>query len=46
MSDYAVPRHVRVADSIPRNRTGKIEKAALRETLLAELAATKEAMAT
>ncbi|MDQ6928057.1 MAG: AMP-binding protein [Actinomycetota bacterium] len=46
MADYAVPRHVRVVDTIPRNRTGKIEKAALRDTLLAELAATKEALAT
>ncbi|MDQ6909418.1 MAG: fatty acid--CoA ligase family protein, partial [Actinomycetota bacterium] len=46
MSDYAVPRHVRVVDTIPRNRTGKVEKSSLRETLLAELAATKEALAT
>jgi long-chain acyl-CoA synthetase len=46
MADYAVPRHVRVVDTIPRNRTGKVEKAALRETLLAELAATKEALTT
>lgn len=46
MSDYAVPRHVRVVDTIPRNRTGKVEKSTLREKLLAELAATKEALAT
>ena len=26
MADYAVPRHVRVVDVIPRNRTGKIDK--------------------
>jgi acyl-CoA synthetase (AMP-forming)/AMP-acid ligase II len=38
MADYAVPRHVRVVDSIPRNRTGKIEKQALRDVLLSELA--------
>jgi acyl-coenzyme A synthetase/AMP-(fatty) acid ligase len=38
MADYAVPRHVRVVDSIPRNRTGKIEKQALRDILLSELA--------
>ncbi|HUQ63633.1 MAG TPA: AMP-binding protein [Acidimicrobiales bacterium] len=46
MADYAVPRHVRVVDTIPRSRTGKVEKAALRDTLVAELAATKEALAT
>jgi acyl-CoA synthetase (AMP-forming)/AMP-acid ligase II len=46
MSDYAVPRHVRVVDTIPRNRTGKVEKSELRETLLTELAANKETMAT
>jgi long-chain acyl-CoA synthetase len=38
MADYAVPRHVRVVDSIPRNRTGKIDKKALRETMTLELA--------
>ncbi len=37
MADYAVPRHVRVVNEIPRNRTGKIEKPQLREDLLAEL---------
>ena len=34
MAAYAVPRHVRIVDTLPRNRTGKIEKAALRATLL------------
>jgi acyl-CoA synthetase (AMP-forming)/AMP-acid ligase II len=43
MADYAVPRHVRVVDTIPRNRTGKVEKAALRERLLAEITTAKEA---
>jgi len=42
MADYAVPRFVRVVDSIARNRTGKIEKQALREALLTELAAVKK----
>jgi long-chain acyl-CoA synthetase len=42
MADYAVPRHVRVVGSIPRNRTGKIEKPALRRALEAELAGTDE----
>jgi acyl-coenzyme A synthetase/AMP-(fatty) acid ligase len=37
MADFAVPRHVRVVDTIPRNRTGKVDKAALRRALLAEL---------
>lgn len=37
MSDYAVPRQVRVVDEVPRNRTGKILKTELRERLLAEL---------
>jgi acyl-CoA synthetase (AMP-forming)/AMP-acid ligase II len=37
MSDYAVPRQVRVVDEIPRNRTGKILKADLRQRLLDEL---------
>ena len=37
MADYAVPRHVRVVDVIPRNRTGKIDKFALRETMELEL---------
>jgi acyl-CoA synthetase (AMP-forming)/AMP-acid ligase II len=37
MADYAVPRFVRVVDTIPRNRTGKIDKAALRQALQAEL---------
>jgi len=37
MADYAVPRHVRVVDVIPRNRTGKIDKTALRETMELEL---------
>lgn len=41
MADYAVPRHVRVVEEIPRNKTGKVEKTALRELLLAELAARK-----
>lgn len=36
MSDYAVPRFVRVVETIPRNKTGKIEKALLREALLAD----------
>lgn len=39
MSDYAVPRYVRVVEEIPRNRTGKIEKPLLRTLLLEELAA-------
>jgi acyl-CoA synthetase (AMP-forming)/AMP-acid ligase II len=38
MAEYAVPRHVRIVASLPRNRTGKIDKRALREELLAELA--------
>ncbi len=37
MADFAVPRHVRVVDVIPRNRTGKIDKKALRETMELEL---------
>jgi len=37
MADFAVPRHVRVVGTIPRNRTGKVDKAALRRALLAEL---------
>jgi acyl-CoA synthetase (AMP-forming)/AMP-acid ligase II len=37
MADFAVPRHVRVVDVIPRNRTGKIDKLALRETMELEL---------
>ena len=39
MADYAVPRHVRVVEAIPRNRTGKIDKRALRETMELELKA-------
>ena len=37
MADFAVPRHIRVVDVIPRNRTGKIDKLALRETMELEL---------
>ncbi len=37
MADFAVPRHVRVVDTIIRNRTGKVDKTALRRALLAEL---------
>ncbi|MDQ3643749.1 MAG: AMP-binding protein, partial [Actinomycetota bacterium] len=37
MADFAVPRHIRVVDTIPRNRTGKIDKLALRETMELEL---------
>ena len=37
MADFAVPRHIRVVDAIPRNRTGKIDKLALRETMEMEL---------
>jgi len=37
MADYAVPRHVRVVEAIPRNRTGKIDKNALREAMTLEL---------
>jgi long-chain acyl-CoA synthetase len=37
MSDYAVPRQVRIVEAIPRNRTGKIVKTELRERLLDEL---------
>ena len=40
MADFAVPRHVRVVDVIPRNRTGKIDKLALRETMELELHST------
>ncbi|PZS32780.1 MAG: O-succinylbenzoic acid--CoA ligase [Pseudonocardiales bacterium] len=38
MADYAVPRHVRVVEAIPRNRTGKIDKIGLRDELIAERA--------
>ena len=41
MADYAVPRHVRVVDALPRNRTGKVEKPALRRAFEAELAASR-----
>jgi len=41
MADYAVPRHVRVVDEIPRNRTGKIDKKGLRETMELELDSAK-----
>jgi acyl-CoA synthetase (AMP-forming)/AMP-acid ligase II len=41
MADYAVPRHVRVVDAIPRNRTGKIDKKGLRETMELELSAAR-----
>lgn len=34
MAAYAVPRHVRIVDALPRNRTGKIEKPELRASLL------------
>jgi long-chain acyl-CoA synthetase len=37
MADYAVPRFVRVVGSIPRNRTGKVDKIGLRAALVAEL---------
>ncbi|MCA1691763.1 MAG: AMP-binding protein [Actinobacteria bacterium] len=37
MADYAVPRYVRVVDTIPRNRTGKVDKVALRAELVAQL---------
>ncbi len=37
MAAFAVPRHVRIVDAIPRNRTGKIDKLALRETMELEL---------
>ncbi|HZI98938.1 MAG TPA: AMP-binding protein [Actinomycetales bacterium] len=30
LADYAVPRHVDVVEEIPRNRTGKVDKLALR----------------
>jgi long-chain acyl-CoA synthetase len=39
MADYAVPRFVRVVDTIPRNRTGKVDKIGLRQALVAELEA-------
>ena len=39
MAAFAVPRHVRIVDAIPRNRTGKIDKLALRETMELELQA-------
>jgi long-chain acyl-CoA synthetase len=38
MAEYAVPRYVRIVAALPRNRTGKIDKRALREELVAELA--------
>ncbi|MDP8977319.1 MAG: acyl--CoA ligase [Actinomycetota bacterium] len=38
MADYAVPRHVRVVEDLPRNATGKVLKQRLRDRLLAELA--------
>ncbi len=37
MSDYAVPRQVRLVEAIPRNRTGKVVKTELRARLLDEL---------
>jgi len=37
MAAFAVPRYVRVVDTIARNRTGKIDKTVLRQALLAEL---------
>lgn len=37
MADYAAPRHIRLVESIPRNPTGKILKAQLRERLRDEL---------
>jgi O-succinylbenzoic acid--CoA ligase len=37
IADYAVPRFVRVVDTIPRNRTGKVDKVGLRSALAAEL---------
>ena len=40
MADYAVPRYVRVVDTILRNRTGKVDKVGLRAALVAELEAT------
>jgi fatty-acyl-CoA synthase len=39
MADYAVPRYVRVVDTILRNRTGKVDKVGLRAALVAELEA-------
>ena len=39
MSDYAVPRFVRVVDTILRNRTGKVDKIGLRSELVADLEA-------
>jgi long-chain acyl-CoA synthetase len=39
MADYAVPRFVRVVDTILRNRTGKVDKIGLRAELVAELEA-------
>lgn len=39
VADYAVPRHVRFVESITRNRTGKVDKGALRAELVAELGA-------
>ena len=43
MAAFAVPRHIRVVDVIPRNRTGKIDKLALRETMELELQAARAA---
>lgn len=41
MADYAVPRHVRIVEALPRNRTGKVEKAVLREKVLLQRAASR-----
>ncbi|MDQ6650499.1 MAG: AMP-binding protein [Actinomycetota bacterium] len=41
MAAHAVPRHVRVVQTIPRNRTGKIDKRLLRELLVSELAGSR-----
>jgi long-chain acyl-CoA synthetase len=41
MAAFAVPRHVRVVDALPRNRTGKIDKLALRETMEMQLQAAR-----
>jgi acyl-CoA synthetase (AMP-forming)/AMP-acid ligase II len=37
MAPHAAPRHVRVVATLPRNRTGKVDKVRLRDRLIADL---------
>jgi len=37
MADFPVPRYVTVVGTITRNRTGRVDKTALRQASLAEL---------